>query len=205
MSKFADRLFYLRTENKLTQEGLCDILKEKYNLETNKSMISRYEKGIHEPGFTFIDYTADYFGVTIDWLMGRSDNKYYSDNLQVKKIPLVRTINSSGQIVNTDNITSYEYSNEDCDFCFKVTDDNMSAIGMKLGSLAFIHVQQSLNNGDVGLFLIDGSPLFYRFFEEDKYIMLKPENQICTPAIFSKKDFKQVLIIGKVITVKFNL
>ena len=205
MSKFADRLFYLRTENKLTQEGLCEILKEKYDLETNKSMISRYEKGIHEPGFTFIDYTADYFGVTVDWLMGRSDNKYYSDNIQGKKIPVIEIINNEIQLPSGDNIISHEYTSDDADFCLKVFEDNMSSIGMKVGDLAFIHKQSDLQNGQVGLFVLNDKPCIYRIFKEDNYVMFKSDNTVYNPIILSKRDFKLVTIIGRVISVKFSL
>lgn len=205
MSKFADRLFYLRTENKLTQEGLCEILKEKYNLETNKSMISRYEKGIHEPGFTFIDYTADYFGVTVDWLMGRSDNKYYSDNIQGKKIPVIEIINNEILFPPKNNITSYEYTSDDADYCVKVFDDNMLGIGMKIGDLAFIHKQSDLQNGQVGLFILNGMPCIHRIFKEDNYVMLKSDNTIFNPIILNKKDFKLTKIVGRVVSVKFKL
>jgi len=205
MSKFADRLFSLRTQNKLTQEGLSDILKDKYDVETNKSMVSKYEKGIHEPGFTFIDYVADYFGVTTDWLMGRSENKYYSDNTQGKKVPIIKEIAADIQNMSGNNIISYEYTNENCDFCVKVFDDNMSGAGMKTGSLAYIKKQSVLQNGEVGLFLINGQPAIHRIIKENSYVMLKSDNTEYDPIIFSKKDFKQVAIIGKVIGIKFNL
>jgi repressor LexA len=205
MSKFADRLFYLRTENKLTQDGLCEILREKYNLDTNKSMISRYEKGIHEPGFTFIDYTADYFGVTVDWLMGRSDNKYYSDNTQCNKIPVIEITNNEIQLPPKDNIVSYEYTSDDADFCLKVFEDNMSSIGMKVNDLAFIHKQNDLQNGQVGLFVLNDKPCIYRIFKENNYVMLKSDNTVYNPIILTKKDFKIVTIIGRVVSVKFSL
>ena len=205
MSKFADRLFHLRTENKLTQEGLSDILKEKYEIETNKSMISKYEKGIHEPGFTFIDYVADHFGVTTDWLMGRSDNKYYSDNIQCKKIPVIKTINNEIQLTTGENIISYEYTSDDADFCLKVFEDNMSSIGMKVDDLAFVHKQHDLENGQVGLFILNDKPCIYRIFKEDTYVMLKSDNTFYNPIILSKKDFKLVTIIGRIISVKFSL
>lgn len=205
MSKFADRLFQLRTANKLTQDGLSNILKDKYNIETNKSMISKYEKGIHEPGFTFIDYVADYFGVTTDWLMGRSDNKYYTDSEQCSKVPVLYSYsNDSNSLVKEDTV-AYEITNDTCDFCIRITKDNMIDCGMKVGDLAFIRKQSDLESGQVGMFLINGNTEIYRIIKDDNYIILKSDNTKYNPIIFTKKDFKHVSIIGRVVSVKFNL
>lgn len=67
MSKFSERLLQLRQESNLTQEELSTNLNVKYGLGINKGMISKYEKGLHVPGFTFVDHAADYFGVTTDY------------------------------------------------------------------------------------------------------------------------------------------
>ena len=104
MSKFADRLLQLRQEANLTQEELSNSLNLKYDLGTNKGMISKYEKGLHVPGFTFVDYVADYFGVTTDYLMGRSNNKYYDDNTHDKRIPILGTISAGLPIIAQENI-----------------------------------------------------------------------------------------------------
>lgn len=207
MSKFADRLYFLRSENKLTQDGLCDILKEKYNIETNKSMISKYEKGIHEPAFTFIDYVADYFGVTTDWLMGRSDNKYYSDNnIDVRKVPVLKEITNEIQLMSSDNILSYQYTTDDADFCIHVFEDNMRVSGLKLNDLVFIKKQSNLENAQVGLFIINDKPGLYRLFcDEEPYVMLSSDTPWYKPVIMSKKDFKQITIIGRVLSAKVQL
>lgn len=49
-------------------------LKIAMDLNTNQNTISRYETGEREPGITELIKIADYFDVSIDYLLERTDN-----------------------------------------------------------------------------------------------------------------------------------
>ncbi len=49
-------------------------LKMAVDLNTNQNTISRYETGEREPGITELIKIADYFNVSIDYLLERTDN-----------------------------------------------------------------------------------------------------------------------------------
>ena len=49
-------------------------LKLAMDLNTNQNTISRYETGEREPGINELIKIADYFNVSIDYLVGRTDN-----------------------------------------------------------------------------------------------------------------------------------
>lgn len=49
-------------------------LKLALDLNTNQNTISRYETGEREPGINELIKIADYFDVSIDYLLGRTDN-----------------------------------------------------------------------------------------------------------------------------------
>ena len=49
-------------------------LKLALDLNTNQNTISRYETGEREPGIAELIKIADYFNVSIDYLVGRTDN-----------------------------------------------------------------------------------------------------------------------------------
>ncbi len=71
MIKFAKRFKKERLTRKLTQKELAN------RFNTSKSNISRYENGICTPGIkTIIEY-ANFFDVSIDYLLGRIDVKNY--------------------------------------------------------------------------------------------------------------------------------
>ncbi len=64
-----ERLIILREESGLTQEKLAEVFK------TKKATISRYETGSRDPKLdTLIDF-ADYFDVSTDYLLGRTENR----------------------------------------------------------------------------------------------------------------------------------
>lgn len=65
MKAFGQRLAYLRSKAKLSQAELA----EKLNIA--KSTLGMYETNQREPSFDITDRIADYFEVTIDYLLGR--------------------------------------------------------------------------------------------------------------------------------------
>ncbi len=62
------RLKELRKQRNITQ------LKLAMDLNMNQNTISRYETGEREAGYGELIIIADYFNVSIDYLLGRSDN-----------------------------------------------------------------------------------------------------------------------------------
>lgn len=65
---FGERLKRIRTERGLRQEDIGQIV------QVGKSTVSQWEAGIHEPSLATIGKIADFFGVTTDYLLGRSDD-----------------------------------------------------------------------------------------------------------------------------------
>jgi transcriptional regulator with XRE-family HTH domain len=65
--KFGTRLKELREELKMTQEELSKAL------GTGKASICHYEKNRRLPDTLMIEKCADYFDVTIDYILGKSD------------------------------------------------------------------------------------------------------------------------------------
>jgi len=49
-------------------------LKLAMDLNTNQNTISRYETGEREPGITELIRIADYFHISVDYLLERTDN-----------------------------------------------------------------------------------------------------------------------------------
>ena len=60
---------------KLRQERNISQLKLALDLNMNQNTISRYENLEREADYETLIKLADYFGVSIDYLLGRTDNK----------------------------------------------------------------------------------------------------------------------------------
>lgn len=62
------RLKELRKKKRISQ------LKLALDLNMNQNSVSRYENGVREADYATLIAFADYFDVSIDYLLGRTDN-----------------------------------------------------------------------------------------------------------------------------------
>jgi len=45
------------------------------DLRISQALLSHYENGVREPGLEFVSRACDYYGVTADYMLGRSDSE----------------------------------------------------------------------------------------------------------------------------------
>lgn len=88
---FGELLVQLRNNKKIFQKELASYL------NVSIGTISNYENGIHTPDLSTLCKLADYFDVSTDYLLGRTDFAYDLDFLN-KKIAVDYTVSD---IVNT--------------------------------------------------------------------------------------------------------
>ena len=77
---FGDRLKELRKERNLTQEEISEIC------QVAKQTISNWENNITQPPFEIVKRLAQYFGVTIDYLLNFTQDD--ADKIEKLKIAL---------------------------------------------------------------------------------------------------------------------
>ena len=68
MANFAERIKELRTEEGMTQEALGKIIGVK------RYAVYTYERGLNYPEVRCLIMLADHFKVSLDYLVGRTDN-----------------------------------------------------------------------------------------------------------------------------------
>ena len=69
MATFANRLKILRSNKKLTQKEFAKIL------DINERSYQNYEINASTPNFKLLLFIADYFDVSLDYLVGKSEVK----------------------------------------------------------------------------------------------------------------------------------
>lgn len=79
-SKFASILSQLRKERGSSQK------KAAADLGISQALLSHYEKGIRECGLDFVIKCSEYYGVTTDYLLGVSQNRYGMDEEYLSKL-----------------------------------------------------------------------------------------------------------------------
>ncbi|MGR8824335.1 helix-turn-helix domain-containing protein [Leuconostoc mesenteroides] len=67
MSITANRIKELRTQKKLTQQGLADIL------NSSRGTVAKYEGDERNPSFAMLSLIADALDTTVDYLQGNTD------------------------------------------------------------------------------------------------------------------------------------
>ena len=115
-------------------------------------------------------------------------------------IPIIGDITAGTPILATENIQDtftlpidYIKHNKEL-FMLKVYGNSMINAGIDENDLAIIEKCQTANNGDIVVALIDESATIKRFFKENDYIRLQPENDAMNPIIVD--DCK---ILGKLV------
>ena len=68
MKDFSERLKEIRTDRKLTQRAVYEAL------DMRPTVYQRYELGMRKPAFEQLIALADFFEVSLDYLVGRSDD-----------------------------------------------------------------------------------------------------------------------------------
>ena len=100
MSDFSRNLYNLRTENGYTLEGLANAINKECGTNFTKSTFSKWERGATEPAFQSILPIADFFHVTVDWLIGvktiRVDDS--SDKFSFENAKLVGKIRNDPEL-----------------------------------------------------------------------------------------------------------
>lgn len=115
-------------------------------------------------------------------------------------IPIVGKVTAGIPILATENIEdmfqmpiNYVKHNNDL-FILKVTGDSMIEAGILDGDLAIIEQKNVATNGDIVVALIENEATIKRFFKENGFIRLQPENKNYEPIIV-----EDCSILGKLV------
>ena len=180
---FSQRLKDLRKEKGINQQTLADFLC------VDKSSVSKWEHGANYPNQNIIEMLCDYFGVSVDYLLGRTDESVHT-HPHVKglypldayvKIPALGIIRG-GQPICTeqgeyDEVFADAKFGDGNHFMLKVQGDSMSPT-IPNGAWAIIEHTDVALPGQVVAFALDGEyATLKRYYpQEDGSIILKGDN-----------------------------
>lgn len=123
-----------------------------------------------------------------------------TENRQTFKVaPLIGTITAGQPILATENYDGFyplssEFENYEESFVLNVQGDSMIEAGIFSGDKIIVNKQQSAENGEIIVALIDDSSTVKRFFKRNGKIILHPEN-----SAYSDILLDDVQILGKVV------
>lgn len=117
----------------------------------------------------------------------------------IKQVPLVGTVTAGAPILAVEQIEGYiPYSGRSSEdkplFALKVRGESMINAGILSGDIVIVEKTPAARNGEIVVALIDDEATVKRFFKEDGYFRLQPENDTFEPIIV-----KELIILGKVV------
>ena len=121
-------------------------------------------------------------------------------------IPLIGTVTAGQPIFAYENYEDYytfpvgEFKGEDL-FMLRVQGTSMIDAGIADGDKIIVRKQETAQNGEIVVALVDDSATVKRFYIRNGRIVLHPENKTLTDMIFSPEEVK---ILGKVIGLMRN-
>lgn len=124
---------------------------------------------------------------------------------QSVSVPLVGTVAAGQPIFADENYEGYyslptEFFGSDDMFMLTVKGDSMIKIGMFDGDKIIVKKQNTADNGDIVVALVDDSATVKRFYRRDGKIILHPENDSMSDFVFD-----DVSVLGKVVGLMRNI
>ena len=200
------RIKELRKQRGISQTELGEIL------GVTRSTICQYEQGKRQPDNTTLVKLADFFGVSVDYLLGRSEMKK-APSIQGEveigdryAIPLLGRVVAGIPLESQENLEGYILINrepKDEYFALRVNGESMINAGIHHNSILIVHKQPYAENGNVVVALLNGEQTVKRFKLYGENIFLMPENPAFEPIpVLKGSDF---FILGKVVEVRMSL
>ena len=205
MSELGDRIKNLRKERHLTQSDLMNILRNKYDMKTDRVMISKWETGFQTPHIDALKILAEALEVSTDFLLTGVENiqpEITEDSpIPVKKIRMLGSIACGTPIFCNEE---YEYvlatgNNANADFCLTARGDSMINARIADGDIVFIKQQSTVENGEIAAVVIGDEATLKRVYKTNDGLMLVAENPAYQPMYFSGDELSQTYVLGKAI------
>lgn len=214
---------YERIEELCGMQGIS-IRKLEREAGVGQGSVSKWKRGAYRPGSKSVQRIAAYFGVSIDYLMGETDDVISpalidtlqrhrhdhpdeaADGRATVQVPLLGRVRAGAPAYAAEDILGYEdipvewtYLGEH--FALRVSGDSMNPRICE-GDVLIIRKQSHADSGDIAVVLIGGEEATVkRILLRDDGITLQPFNPAFEPLVFNNKQMRTlpVTILGKVV------
>lgn len=183
-------------------------------LKVHQTAISQWETGRTMPDIETSKALANYFGVSLDYLLGNDTEKIPASNRTGTKIPVLGNVAAGMPItaiegadyddpdaweeIPADMAKSGEY------FALRIHGDSMEP-RMQNGDVVIVHIQSDVNSGDIAIVRVNGDEATCKKIKKTQQgLMLLSLNPDYEPIFFTPKEIQSlpVEIIGKVVELR---
>ena len=214
MTTLGERLKFLRKQKDVTQEELAA------RAGVGKQAISQYERGIRTPDYETLGALSDFFNVSTDYLIGKSDvtirlldtDDLAKLNNQPHRIPVLGRVAAGIPIEMVEEVIDWEEIDDATAklgtiFALSIKGDSMEP-RIVSGDVVIVRQQDDAESGDIVIVSVNGDDATCKRIRKYKDgIELVPSNPSHSPVFFSNEEIvaKPVKILGKVIELRGKL
>ena len=202
MDYFYEKVMGLCNKKHISRSKMAD------DIGLSRSTPAAWEQGKSIPTYTVIKKVADYFGVSVDYLMSEKSPKSTEMNTAVK-IPVFASVAAGIPIEAIEDIVDYEEISEKQAksgefFGLRIKGDSMEP-RICNNDVVIVRKQNSVDNGDIAIVLINGLDATCKkvSIEADGFELISLNSKY--PVMFFTPEQVQnlpVKIIGKVVELR---
>lgn len=150
---------------------------------------------------------AKFFGVSVDYLLGREASPPSVDLFNIPgieplpemvEIPLLGTIACGEPLLAVENIDEHIQAPKKfrASFALRCKGDSMINARIHDGDIVYIRQQPDVENGQIAAVLIDNEATLKRVYKQSGFVTLAPENPQYPPLVYAGEDINNMQILG---------
>ena len=210
----SEKIKALRKEKGMSLEALADAI------GTSRQTVHRYETGVitNIPSEK-VEAMARALGTTPARLMGWEEERDFPtlnsikaspfSAVMTKSLPVLGNVACGEPIFASEEKTQYVRGSTSLtvDFCLRAKGDSMINARIFDGDLLFVRKQESVDDGEIAVVLIDDEATVKRvyFNREDGILTLMPENPTYKPMRYTGRELDRIRILGKVVSGQYKI
>ena len=211
---FANNLKNLRAMKCISQAKLADVF------GFTQQAVGRWEQGQSTPDYNTLVKLSNFFNVSTDYLLGRSDSPTGSYSADIGspskektiRIPILRRVAAGNPIGAIEEIIGWEEipkklaAGSTC-FALRVCGRSMEP-RILAGDTVIIRQQPDVDSGDIAVVLVGGEEATVKRVKKQKdgITLIATNTTVYEPHFYSNQEIKNlpIQILGKVVEVRYK-
>lgn len=205
------KLKELREQNGISQAKLAQWI------GVSRSTVAMWERGASQPDNGTLTELADFFDVTVDYLLGRCGTKNGGDlvrfgnifGTEKKRYPLLADIVGGEPVFADDDCECLMMAgaDTDADFCMRAEGKSVPDARICDGDIVFVKKTTDVKNGEIVVVLIGDELTLKRVYysPDGKSLILTSASPAAEPLVFLGDELENVRIFGKAVAFHSSL
>lgn len=212
MDDVLSRILILINEHNVTDKQFTQ------DIGVSRNAVTYWRSGKVKSYMNYIPQIAEYFGVTVDYLLGKSPVRhgeveiYKVEDGDYTPIPIVDNVAAGYQAYAATDIEGYELVNSEIiqdgyEYAWlRVKGDSMSPLILE-DDLVLIRLQDEVDSGDLAVVIVDEEDGVIKRvqFGMNKVTLVSENAEKYPPRVFTGKESSHIRIWGKAIDLRRKL